>query len=231
MNPEKLFDYLEGNLPEADRLKLEKELSTNTQLQRELAIAREMHTRMRGSREVLGASDELKIPSERDGILGRRVATAFAVLVFVNVLVGIAFIVGKNPKKIPADIQAKESAMHQQLTSSLSQAAENTLPLPTLDGSEIRLSAPAPEREAMANNVVLFAAQCGGSGTKAPPDETGITVLVDIPAEREDEFRGCLAPLDPAQSPSQGPTKERPANPAKRKIIYVRISEPGRSTS
>ncbi len=57
MNPEKLFDYLEGNLPAEERAQLEEKLATDPQLQRELAIAREMHRRSRGSREVLGESE------------------------------------------------------------------------------------------------------------------------------------------------------------------------------
>ena len=40
MNPERLFDYLEGNLPEFDRLQLEEQLAADPQLQRELALAR-----------------------------------------------------------------------------------------------------------------------------------------------------------------------------------------------
>jgi len=52
MNPEKLFDYLEGKLSETERTQLEERLAADPQLQRELAIAREMHRRSRGSREV-----------------------------------------------------------------------------------------------------------------------------------------------------------------------------------
>ncbi len=142
MNPEKLFDYLEGNLNAGEQAELEERLATDPQLQRELAIAREMHRRSRGSREVLGESDELEVPPP-SGKLGRRLIAVFALLVLVNVLVGIAFIIGKKKSQNPADLRARELAMRQQLTASLQKTAESALPPPTLDAEEIHLSAPA----------------------------------------------------------------------------------------
>src|SRR4026207_1008606 len=54
MDPGKLFRYLEGNLPPAERAALEEQLISDKQLQRELAVARQIHAGMRGdSREVL----------------------------------------------------------------------------------------------------------------------------------------------------------------------------------
>src|ERR1700736_6042310 len=133
MNPEKLFDYLEGNLPEAERGQLEQQLARHPQLQRELASAREMQKRSRGSREVLGQSDDQEIPSPESGKLGRRLAAAFAILVFVNVLVGIAFIIGKKKQEqVPADLRARELAMRQQLAASLQKTVDTTMPPSTL---------------------------------------------------------------------------------------------------
>ena len=54
MNPDKLFDYLEGRLPATERAALEKRLVSDKQLQRELAVARQIHAGMLGdSHEVL----------------------------------------------------------------------------------------------------------------------------------------------------------------------------------
>lgn len=223
MTPEKLFDYLEGNLDAAERAQLEARVPNDPQLQRELAIAREMHRRSRGSREVLGESDDLEIPPP-SGKLGRRLIAVFALLVLVNVLVGIAFIVGKKKSEKPADLRVRELAMRQQLTASLQKTAETTLPAPTLAADEIHLSASANEREALANNVVMIATQCGGSAAKAPADDSGITVLADLPANREDEFRRALAPLAQADFSSPTPRKEKPAT-RERINIYVRITE------
>jgi hypothetical protein len=224
MNPEKLFDYLEGNLTAEERGQLEAQLATDPQLQRELAIAREMHRRSRGSREVLGESEEIDIPSAPSSKLGRRLIAAFALLVLVNVLVGIAFIIGNKKSEKPADLRARELAMRQQLTASLQKTAETALPAPTLGADEIHLSAPATEHEALANNVVMLASQCGGSAAKAPPDDAGITVLADLPANREDEFRQALAPLAQTDFSSPAPRREKAAG-RERINIYVRITQ------
>ncbi|HEX7515851.1 MAG TPA: hypothetical protein VF345_01045 [Chthoniobacterales bacterium] len=224
MNPEKLFDYLEGNLAAEEHAQLEERLAIDPQLQRELAIAREMHRRSRGSREVIGESEDIDIPSLPSGKLGRRVATAFALLVLINVLVGIAFIIGRKKQEMPADLRARELAIRQQLATSLQKTAENALPPPTLEANEIRLTASANDHEALANNVVMLATQCGGSAAKAPADDTGITVLADLPASREDEFRHALSPLAQADFSSPTPRKEKPT--AKQRVnIYVRITQ------
>ena len=209
MNPEKLFDYLEGNLGAAERTQLESQLATDPQLRGQLAIAREMQRRSRGSREVIGESEDLDIPPP-SGKLGGRVATAFALLVLVNVLVGIAFIIGRKKPETTADLRARELAMRQQLTASLQKAAETALPAPVLAAEEIHLFASANEREAIADNVVMLATQCGGSAAKAPPDDAGITVLADLPASREEEFRRALAPLAQTDFSSPPPRNEKP---------------------
>ena len=57
MNPDKLFDYLDGRLSAAERAALEDQLISDQQLQRELAVARRIQAAMGdGSREVLLAS-------------------------------------------------------------------------------------------------------------------------------------------------------------------------------
>src|SRR2546429_9824154 len=99
MSPEKLFDYLEGNLPADARALIEKEIAADPQLQGELAIAREMHRRSRGSREVIVEREDPEIPSPAKP-LGRRLITAFAALVLVNVLVGIAFIIDRKSTRL-----------------------------------------------------------------------------------------------------------------------------------
>ena len=219
MNPEKLFDYLEGKLPETERAALAERLAADPQLQRELTIAREMHRRSRGSREVMLESDEPEIASPPKP-LGRRVATAFAALVLLNVLVGIAFIIGK--KGDAGEMRARDAATRQQLTDSLQKTAETSLPLPTI-GDDIYLPAAIDERERIADNVIMLATQAGGSAAKAPPDDQRITVIVDLPSTRADEFRRSLAPLAPADySP---PPPDPAAAPDKRAIMQVRIGD------
>jgi hypothetical protein len=216
MNPDKLFDYLEGNLPEAERTQLEKQIADDPQLQRELAVAREMHRRSRGSREVIVDDPEIPAPAKP---LGRRLITAFAALVLVNVLVGIAFIIGK--KDGTGEVRAREAATRQQLEASLQRTAETSLPLPTI-GDEIRLSAVAAERDRVADNVIALAKQSGGTAAKALPDEKSIVVVVDLPSMRADEFRRALAPLAPSD---YSPRPEPSPSADKRTILQVRIGD------
>src|SRR5438094_10176589 len=48
MNPDKLFDYLDGRLSAAERAALEEQLISDRQLQRALAVARQIHLGMQG---------------------------------------------------------------------------------------------------------------------------------------------------------------------------------------
>jgi hypothetical protein len=218
MSPEKLFDYLEGKFGAEERAAFEEQLANDPQLQRELAIAKEMHRRSRGSREVVGDQDP-DIPLPASG-LGRKLITAFAALVLLNVLVGIFFIIGK--KKGTGELRAREEATRQQLASSLQQTAETSLPLPTI-GNEIYLSAPATERDRIANHVIQLAQQAGGSAAKAPPDDKGVTIVIDVPSTRADEFRHSLAPLAP---PEYSPSPEPSPSANKRSILQVRVGDP-----
>lgn len=221
MNPEKLFDYLDGKLSATERAQLEERVAADPQLRRELEIAREMHRRSRGSREVLLEGDEPEIPSPPKP-LGRRVATVFAALVLLNVLVGIAFIVGKKGDRT-GELRDREAATRQQLTESLQRTAHTALPLPTI-GDDIHLPATAEERERIADSVILLATQAGGSAAKAPPDEQRITVIIDLPSTRADEFRRSLAPLAPADYSPPPPDPSAAAD--KRAIMQVRIGDP-----
>ncbi|HSV63896.1 MAG TPA: hypothetical protein VLH83_11185 [Chthoniobacterales bacterium] len=217
MRPEKLFDYLEGKFSDDERAAFEQQLATDPQLQRELDIAREMHRRARGSREVVGDQDP-DIPLPAKG-LGRKVITAFAALVLLNVIVGIVFIVGK--KNGAGELRAREEAMRRQLASSLQKSADSSLPLPTI-GDEIHLPAAVTERDRVADNVIQLAQQAGGSAAKAPPDEKGVTIVIDLPSTRADEFRHSLAPLAP---PDYSPRPEPSPSANKRSILQVRVGD------
>jgi anti-sigma factor RsiW len=218
MNPEKLFDYLEGKFGAEERAAFEQQLADDPQLQRELAIAREMHRRSRGSREVLGEREDPEIPLPPKP-LGRRLITAFAALVLLNVFVGIAFIIGR--KNGTGEQRAREEETRRQLASSLERSAETSLPLPTI-ADEIHLPAVASERERIATSVIVLAQQAGGSAAKAPPDDKGITIVVDLPSTRADEFRRALAPLAPAD---YSPRPEPSPSAQKRTILQVRIGD------
>src|SRR4029450_7040777 len=88
MNPDKLFDYLDGRLPSAERAALEDQLISDQELQRELAVARRIHAGMHdGSREIFLATqaDEPK----RGRKMALRVGAAFIILMAINVGAGL----------------------------------------------------------------------------------------------------------------------------------------------
>ncbi len=189
MNPDKLFDYLDGRLPEAERAALEEKLLSDRQLQRELAIARGIHSGMHGDvREVLLPPEVTG--TERSRKMTLRVGVAFIILMAVNVGAGL-WIIARHETKNP-NRPLLEAQMRQQITKSLEHAARNLTP-PPLGVSEITIPAASGKLEAVAEDVVTVASQFGGAATKGLPDQHRLSVLVDLPSNRESEFRGAIA--------------------------------------
>jgi len=188
MNPDKLFDYLEGRLPAAERAALEERLITDKQLQRELAVARQIHAGM------LGDSREILLPSEPDMTeqgrkMALRVGVAFIILMAVNVGFGLWLIVRhetRNPNRALLETQMRE-----QIAKSLEHAAATLTPAP-LGVSEITVPAAAGKLDATADEVVTIASRFGGSAAKGLQDRDRLTALVDVPSNREQEFRAAI---------------------------------------
>src|SRR5438093_12558499 len=87
MNPDKLFDYLEGRRSKSERAELEDRIIADPQLQRELAVARQIHAGMRGdSRELVLEETE---NTERSRKMAMRVLWLFIILMAVNVGAGL----------------------------------------------------------------------------------------------------------------------------------------------
>jgi hypothetical protein len=223
MNPDKLFDYLDGRLSVAERTALEEQLISDRQLQRELAVARRIHAGIHGdSREVL-------LPSETDvSARGRkmalRVGVAFIVLMAVNVGVGL-WLIARHETKNP-NRALLETQMRQQLAKSLEHAAEAALTPAPLGVSEITITAAPGRLDDVANQVATIAHRLGGSATKGLPDKNRISVLVDVPSNREPEFGAAIAsiaggaPNLPAPSPDQTAVQS-----AEKKSFAVQIVE------
>src|SRR6266850_7114470 len=188
MNPDKLFDYLEGRLPATERAALEQRLISDKQLQRELAVARQIFAGMQGdSREVL-------LPPQPDTTeqgrkMALRVGVAFIILMAVNVGFGLWLIVrheARNPNRALLETQ-----MRQQIAKSLEHAAATFTPAP-LGVSEITVPVAVGKLDATADEVVTISSRFGGSATKGLQDNGRINVLVDVPSKREQEFRAAL---------------------------------------
>ena len=214
MSPDKLFDYLDGKLSPDQREKVEQQLVSDAHARRELAAAREIHSHMRDSREVLLVD---QATNNRGAILGRRVATAFAILVFLNVVFGL-YAIGFMEKK--RRTRPAEDQNQQQLVQALQKAAASALPTPSFEIDEIKLEAPGKQREAMAGKVIAAANQTSGSAVKGLSNENGILVFAEIPTERVNQFRDALQKLGATLPASTTPTATNG-----KAILQIRIVE------
>lgn len=214
MNPDKLFDYLDGRLPTAERAALEEQLISDRQLQRELAVARQIQTGMHGdSREVL-LPPQLDV-TEQGRKMALRVGVAFIVLMAVNVGFGL-WLIARNETKSP-NRALLETQMRQQITKALEHAATTLTPAP-LGVSQITIATTTGRLNAVADEIVTIVGQLGGSATKGLPDQHRLSVLVDLPGNHESEFRAAIAsiaggaPIAPVPSPAEtaapGPEKK-----------------------
>ncbi|MDQ6940637.1 MAG: zf-HC2 domain-containing protein [Verrucomicrobiota bacterium] len=215
MNPDKLFDYLDGKLSPADREALEEKLMSDAQLRREFNIAREIYRSGRDSPEVI-VPDPAEM--ERGAKLGRRIATAAVILVFLNVAGGLGVIAWKTKK--PEPNKPRTTSIEQQVNESAKVAAQNALPPPSLSDDEIPLSAAKSEWENLSAAVITAAEACGGSAIK-DASETSILVVASIPRERVTEFRRkVLGPTAPASASTSSANETA--------TIQIRITAPAR---
>jgi hypothetical protein len=107
--------------------------------------------------------------------------------------------------------------MREQITKSLERAAATLTPGPNaLDVTEITVPAANGKLDAIADEVVGIVTRFGGSATKGLQDNGRISVLVDLPPNREQEFRVAIESIGgerPASSAFAGATADKP-NPA-----------------
>jgi hypothetical protein len=231
MNPDKLFDYLEGRLPVAERAALEQRLILDKQLQRELAVARQIHAGMRGdSREVL-------LPprpdvTEQGRKMALRVGAAFIVLMAVNVGIGL-WLIARHETKNP-NRALLETQMRQQIANSLEHAAATFTPAP-LGVVEITVPAAPGKLDVVADEVVTIASRFGGSATKGLPDQGRLSVLVDVPSNREPEFRAAISSIAGAPgsatptTASKAPGSPIPATEGKKSFVIQIVEQSAKS--
>jgi len=222
MNPDKLFDYLEGRLSPKERAALEEQLMSSKQLQREFAVARQIHAGARGdSREVvLPAPSDV---SEQGRKMAIRIGVAFMVLMFVNVGIGLWFIFrheSKNPNR-----PLLETQMREQIAKSIERAAALTPAPNALGVTEITIPAATGKLDAVADKVVAIVSELGGSATKGVPDGGRLSILVDLPAGRESEFRGVIQSIAGSSPESTTPATGKPPTTTEKTSFVVQIVE------
>ncbi|HWY50000.1 MAG TPA: zf-HC2 domain-containing protein [Chthoniobacterales bacterium] len=213
MNPDKLFDYLEGKLSPNERAELEEHLMSDPQLRRELTVARQIHSEMGNSREIIGVAEPT--PEERGAVLGRRIAIVFATLVFANVLFGI-YAIAFMKKKEKARVSTEQNRT--ELAESLARTAAVALPTPSLDVEEIKFTAPVAEQNRLANKVIAATKEVGGSGTKGLADQQGVLLFAEIPTARLNDFRDSMKKLGATL-----PAAPVEAKAGEKTILQVRI--------
>jgi hypothetical protein len=195
MNPDKLFDYLDGKLSDQERQALEERLMSDTTARREFDVARRIHASMRESQ-----SDRPEILSEmseetaaRGRRMARQVGLAFTVLVAMNVLLGLVYIAhheSKNPNRQLLDEQAREH-----LRQSLEKAAAASLTPPPLGVSELRITTEREQNDSVSYGIMTAAKKFLGAATKGVPNNGEVQMLVEIPANKAAEFKSALSPL------------------------------------
>jgi hypothetical protein len=220
MNPDKLFDYLEGRLSPKERDALEEQLISDKQLQREFAVARQIHAGMRGDSQEVISPGPPDIP-EQGRKMAIRIGVAFMVLILVNVGIGLWFIFrheSNNPNR-----PLLEAQMREQIAKSIERAAALT-PTPNVLGvTEITIPAAAGKMDSVANEVVTIAGRLGGSATKGLEDNNRVTVLVDVPSSREQEFRAVIAAISGNTPGSPPPATATAPATAEKKSFAVQI--------
>jgi hypothetical protein len=232
MNPDKLFDYLEGRLTSSERSALEEQLMSDKQLQREFAVARQIHAGMRGD------SHEVVLPappdaSEQGHKMAIRIGVAFMVLMLVNVGIGLWFIFkheSKNPNR-----PLLEAQMREQIAKSIEHAVTLTPAPNALGVTEITIPAATGKLDSVANEIVTKASRLGGSATKGLQDNNRLTVLVDVPSNSEAQFRAEIALINGktpgssafAEDTADKPTPATEATPAtgEKKSFVVQVVE------
>ncbi len=212
MTPEKFFDYLEGKLPSAERERLERALISDPELQQRFAAARQIH---RSLERPPGES----AATTRAGSRGRQLAAAFALLVAMNVALGL-FYIFREAKPSDEVQQARTEALRQQLQGSLERSAAATFTPPILGVEPVRMTVPRDQQEATAQTIIDTATQTGGSGTKTLPNDNGVSVLVLIPESAEGAFRAKLAALG-APAPSTPPIATTSNQPLHLEVVLT----------
>ena len=217
MTPEKFFDYLEGKLPPAERERLERALIADPELQKQFVAARQIH------RSLERPPNESSAVT-RAGVRGRQLAAAFAVLMAMNVALGLYFIF--RTAKPPPEVQrAREAALRQRLQSSLEKSAAATFTPPTIGPEIINLTIPVEKQDEVARAIVAAATQAGGSGTKGLPNENRTSVFVLVPASAEAEFRRTLSALG-APVPTPGANATPAPSPNEPVHLQIILSPP-----
>ena len=197
-----------------------------------------------------GDSRELVLPArpyvtEQGRKMALRIGTAFIVLMGVNVGFGL-WLIARHETGNP-NHELLEKQMRQQIAKSLERAAATFTPVPNALGvGEMTVPVAAGKLDATADEVVTITSRFGGSATKGLQDQGRLSVLVDLPANREQDFLAAMVSIagkTPGSSAFAEATGARPtpatiASPAtgsspttadKKSFVVQIVEEPAKS--
>jgi hypothetical protein len=117
-----------------------------------------------------------------------------------------------------------EKQMRNQIASSLEHAAASFTPAP-LGVGEITVPAATGKLETVADEVVTLATRFGGSATKGFADQGRLSVLVDLPSNREPEFRAAILSIMGEAPPRSATPATTEAAETEKKSFIVQIVE------
>jgi len=137
--------------------------------------------------------------TEQGRKMALRVGAAFIVLMAVNVAIGL-WLIARHETKNP-NRALLEKQMRDQIANSLEHAAATFTPA-LLGVDEITVPAPTGRLEIVADQVVTIASRLGGSAAKGVPDQGRLSVLVDVPSNREAEFRAAVSSITGKSTPT-----------------------------
>jgi hypothetical protein len=148
-----------------------------------------------------------------------RIGIGFIVLMGLNVAVALWWIAwreGANPNH-----KLLEEQMRQQVRESAGRAATGLTP-PPLDLNEITVPTPNGKLDRTADGVIAIVQRLGGTATKGLPDAHRISIVVEIPANRETEFRALVAAMSgPAPGGPLRSESPSPGAPAKNYVVQI----------
>jgi hypothetical protein len=140
----------------------------------------------------------------------------------------------RNPNRV-----LLENQMRGQIARSLEHAAATFTPA-RLGVSEITVPVATGKLDTAADEVVMIVSRLGGSATKGLQDRDRLSVLVDVPSNREQEFRAVIEAIgreEPGSSTSAKAMADKPtpttatiSPTAEKKSFVVQIVE-GQSKS
>jgi anti-sigma factor RsiW len=223
MNPDKLFDYLDGRLPEHERRALEEQLMNDAEARREFEVARRIHAATRGGREHLEILDTTVVNQPQGRRAARQILLATLVLVAVNVFLGLLYIAhheSKNPNRALLDKQSRE-----QLREALDKAAAGALTPPPLGVAELNVTVEKGRRQSVADEIVQLAMRLKGMATAGIPDGGAVKVLVEIAAERGKEFRDAVGNLDGVKEVGGNTSLPTGTDPREKISIVMQLTE------